>query len=112
MGGVAGDYFFEACLASSYKNVTLLVYMSTMQNAPRGTEPPPKPTKRQTAILLATIADTTWRMFVPILGLLALGLWCDKQVFASTPWLTVGGLLLGILLATALVRQQLKRVNS
>lgn len=56
------------------------------------------------------MADTTWRMFVPIIGLFVLGLLADKQ-FATTPWLMILGLVIGTVLAALLIRQQLKRVQ-
>jgi len=69
------------------------------------------PPDRSTVILLlGTMADTTWRMFVPILALLFIGLLLDKQLH-TTPWIMTGGLVLGTALAYLLVRQQLKKVR-
>jgi hypothetical protein len=69
------------------------------------------PPDRSTVILLlGTMADTTWRMFVPILALLLIGLLLDKQLH-TTPWLMTVGLVVGVALAYFLVRQQLKKVR-
>jgi hypothetical protein len=61
-------------------------------------------------LLLGTIGDTTWRMFVPTIGLTILGLLADKQ-FHTTPWIMVVGIVLGALLAGILVRRQIKEVR-
>lgn len=61
-------------------------------------------------LLLGTIGDTTWRMFVPTIGLTILGLVADK-LLGTTPWLMAGGIILGALGATVLVRRQLKEVK-
>jgi positive regulator of sigma E activity len=69
------------------------------------------PPDRSTVILLlGTMADTTWRMFVPILVLLLIGLLLDKQLH-TTPWIMTAGLILGTAFAYLLVKQQLKKVR-
>jgi len=60
--------------------------------------------------MLATIGDTTWRLFVPSVGLTIAGLLLDKQ-FHSSPWLLIAGVVIGALLAVWLVRMQLKKVK-
>lgn len=57
-------------------------------------------------LTLATIGDTTWRLFVPSIGLLLLGLWGDAH-FGSKPWLMLAGLVLGVAIAIYLVKMQL-----
>lgn len=61
-------------------------------------------------MLLGTIGDTTWRMFVPTVGLTVLGLLADKWL-QTTPWLMTAGIVLGIFAAFALVKRQLKKVQ-
>lgn len=68
------------------------------------------PPNTSTVILMLTIADTTWRLFVPSVGLTLLGLVLDKQ-FGTKPWLMIAGIVLGVALAVLLVRLQLKKVN-
>lgn len=69
----------------------------------------PSRTQKSTVILLFTIAaDTTWRMFVPIIGGTALGIWADKT-YATKPWATIGCIAVGVVIAALLVRNQLKR---
>lgn len=58
--------------------------------------------------MLVTIADTTWRMFVPTVGLICLGYWADGQL-GTKPWLFVAGVLIGFAIAGLLVMQQLKK---
>lgn len=67
------------------------------------------PPAKSTVILLFMIAaDTTWRMFVPIIGGTALGVWADN-VFATKPWATIAGITVGIAIAAWLVHQQMNR---
>lgn len=71
--------------------------------------PPPKNADASTVILLLGIAgDTTWRMFVPVIGGTALGIWGDHS-FDTKPWLTVIGLAVGVVVAGLLVRNQLRK---
>jgi hypothetical protein len=72
------------------------------------TQAPPKQT---TVILLLTdIADTTWRMFLPTIGLGALGFWADTS-WDTEPWLAILGVIIGAMLSAALIRQQLEKVK-
>lgn len=61
-------------------------------------------------LLLGTIGDTTWRMFVPTIGLTVAGVYADKS-FGTKPWLTAGGIILGAAIAGMLVKRQLQKVN-
>lgn len=82
-----------------------------MASAPHDKEDKRVPPDRSTVILLlSTMADTTWRMFVPIIGLAVGGLLLDKQ-FHTTPVLMIIGIVLGIILAAVLVRRQLLSVQ-
>lgn len=62
-------------------------------------------------LLLLTIGDTTWRLFVPSVGLTVAGLLLDKQLH-TTPWYMIAGIVLGISIAILLVRAQLKKVDT
>lgn len=63
---------------------------------------------KSTAVLLFTIAaDTTWRMFIPIIAGTALGIQADHS-FGSKPVATIVGMFAGVIIAALLVRQQLK----
>lgn len=83
--------------------------MREPSDTPNGTRTEP-PKQSTVLLLLGTIADTTWRMFIPIVGLLLVGLWIDKR-FNTLPWALIGLTLVGVLIASALVRNQLKNVN-
>lgn len=63
-----------------------------------------------TFVILGTLADTTWRMFVPSVGFTLLGVWLDGM-WGTKPWLMTAGIAMGIAGASALVMQQLKRVR-
>ena len=75
-----------------------------------GDKKPTPPDKSTVVLLLGTIADTTWRMFVPTIGLTILGLVADKML-RTTPWLMTLGIILGVLAAFVLVRRQIKDVK-
>lgn len=68
------------------------------------------PPKKSTVLLLLTIADTTWRLFVPAVGFTILGLVVDKQL-GTTPWLMVLAIIVGAGIAFLLVRSQIKKVK-
>lgn len=70
------------------------------------------PGSRDTAVsLLTTMADTTWRMFVPSVGLTLLGVWLDSEL-DTKPWLMVAGIVLGCSAAFLLVKKQLGALKS
>ena len=70
--------------------------MGTSQND--GDKKPTPPDKSTVILLLLTMGDTTWRMFVPIIGLFVIGLLADKMLH-TTPWIMILCLLGGIFLA-------------
>lgn len=84
-----------------------------MGKQPRDTSGvPEQPTRKYSVVLLlGDVADTAWRMFVPVIGLMILGLITDKH-FHTSPYLLILGLAFGCVLATLLVRNQLKRIKS
>lgn len=63
------------------------------------------------SVLLGTIGDTTWRMFVPTVGLTLLGVWADAQL-ETKPWLMAVGIILGFLGAFLLIKKQLFGLKS
>lgn len=81
--------------------------MSTSSSDSDGQGVPPK--SKQAAVLL-TIADTTWRMFVPSIGFTLAGLWLDGK-WQTTPWLMFAGIILGFIVAVLAVKLQLKRLT-
>jgi hypothetical protein len=71
----------------------------------------PRPPDTSTVVLLlGTIGDTTWRMFVPTIGLTVLGVYGDNTL-ATKPWLTIAGIIIGTALAIVLIRNQLRNVR-
>jgi hypothetical protein len=58
--------------------------------------------------LFVDLADTTWRMFIPTVGLLLAGRYCDTR-FGTKPWLMLVGVLVGGVLAGLLIKQQIAR---
>lgn len=54
------------------------------------------------------LADTTWRMFVPTIGLLLVGRHFDIT-YNSKPWLMLAGVVLGAGIAALLIKNQFKR---
>lgn len=62
-------------------------------------------------MLLMTIGDTTWRMFVPSVGLTLFGVWLDGQ-FGTKPWLMTLGIIFGFAGAFLLVKKQIVGLKS
>jgi len=89
-------------------SVIVYPYMGTSPN--NGDDKNVPPNSSTVILLLLTMADTTWRLFVPTVGLTVLGLVLDKQ-FATTPWLMIVGIVIGTVLAVLLVKLQLKKVK-
>lgn len=67
-------------------------------------------TRHPLARITIDIADTAWRMFIPIIGATILGLVIDKQL-GTTPWIMIVLMICGITLAGVLVKRQLDKVN-
>jgi len=82
--------------------------MSTSPN--NGDDSNVPPSSSTVILLLTTMADTTWRLFVPSVGFTILGLVLDKQ-FGMTPWLMILGIILGSTIAILLVTAQVKKVK-
>lgn len=61
-------------------------------------------------LILGTIADTTWRMFTPVIGFLLLGMFIDSNQ-STRPWFTIGGVLLGFIFAILLVWRQYRSID-
>ncbi len=81
-----------------------------MSTSPKGDDKPTPPSRSTVVLMLATAADTTWRMFVPTIGLMLAGLMIDRQL-GTKPWLMIVGLVLGVVLAWALVKRQMDKVK-
>lgn len=101
-------YFYAASFTNLSFTGTVYKYMSTSPN-PNGAAPIP-PDKSTVILLLNTIGDTTWRMFVPSIGFTIIGVITDRQL-GTKPWLTVVGIVVGSVVAGLLVRRQIKRVQ-
>lgn len=69
------------------------------------------PESSTVVLLLGTIGDTTWRMFVPTIGFALIGRYFDDQ-FTLAPWLMLLGAVIGAGVSAYLVRQQLRKVNT
>lgn len=67
-----------------------------------------KSSEPSAVVLLAAIADTTWRMFVPIIGLLLVGR-CIDQIYNSKPLGMIIGVVLGTLITGVLIARLLKK---
>lgn len=65
------------------------------------------PSPATVLLLFGTIADTTWRLFVPTLLGVIIGLMIDNY-FETKPWFTITGVLIGAFLAFELVYLQMK----
>jgi len=70
---------------------------------------PAPPNVSAVVLLLRDIGDTTWRMFLPTIGLAIIGYIADERL-ATTPWLFLLGFVLGCIIAGILVKQQLRKI--
>lgn len=64
--------------------------------------------KKVAVVLMGTFIDTTWRMFLPTIGLMLVGMWIDSLLGTKFVFMMLL-LVTGSLLAALLVRKQLKR---
>lgn len=71
---------------------------------PRPDSPPPPPQ----VWVIREIADTTWRMTVPVVIFAFIGIYCDIK-FQTKPWLTLLAVVIGFYFAIILVKQQINR---
>ncbi|MCB9819711.1 hypothetical protein H6796_00165 [Candidatus Nomurabacteria bacterium] len=82
-----------------------------MSSDSRGVDdlPPHKDAGRSTVVLLlGDIASTTWRMFVPTVGMMWIGFLADKSQ-GTWPWMFVVGIVVGSIVAGLLIKQQLTK---
>lgn len=87
----------------------LLCYsIYVMSDAANNSDKTPPPDKSTVILLFMIAADTTWRMFVPIISGTILGVWADNTV-TDKPIGTIIGITIGIIIAAVLVRQQMNR---
>lgn len=70
---------------------------------------PTPPNYSAVVLLLRDIGSTTWRMFVPTIGLAGLGYWAD-QTYQLTPWLFLLGFVIGCIITGLLIKQQLRGI--
>lgn len=77
----------------------------------KNTKKQPVPTTATIWLVLGTLADTTWRLFVPSVGGTVLGLLADKN-FGTTPLFIIIGVSIGFVLSVLLIVMQLKRVKN
>ncbi len=68
------------------------------------------PPKSSSTVILLTLMDTTWRMFVPSIGFTLLGLWLDGK-WNTAPWIMLTGSIVGLVVAAMAVKFQLKKLD-
>lgn len=70
------------------------------------------PPERSTVLLLlGDIGSTTWRMFVPTVGLTLVGRFVDDITGVTAPWLMLVGALAGAGIAGFLIKRQLTDIH-
>jgi hypothetical protein len=109
-GGVYGGVrLWRGILAKLLSTAIVYKYMSTSPN--NGDDKTVPPDSSTVILLVLTLADTTWRLFVPSVGLTVIGLLLDKQL-QTTPWIMTAGIIIGVIVAILLVRAQIKKVET
>jgi len=103
---------FDRCMATWHlgENIPICYSIYVMSAAAtKNSKKESAPSNKSTVVLLFTIAaDTTWRMFVPVIGGTLVGIQLD-HMFGVKPLLTAAGIFAGVGVAALLVRQQLKK---
>lgn len=79
--------------------------MSKVSNEGDG---PDRPAKSPASVLILSIADTTWRMFIPVIGLLLLGRLAD-DTWHTKPLGMIVGVILGTIITAILIKRQLEK---
>lgn len=75
-------------------------------------EPEPiEPSAREIVLVMfGTLANTTWRLFVPTIGGTILGVWADNS-WDTKPWFTIIGVSLGTIGSFMLIYAQLSQIK-
>lgn len=81
-----------------------------MGTSPSTNDPTPPPDRSTVILLLADIADTTWRMFVPTIAGAVIGWWIGSMIHTETIAGLIG-LALGIIVSGLLVRDQFRKIR-
>ena len=79
--------------------------MSKVSN--EGDDPAPKG-KSPASVLILSIADTTWRMFIPTIGMLLLGRLADGM-WHTKPLGMIAGIIIGSTITAILIKRQLEK---
>jgi F0F1-type ATP synthase assembly protein I len=79
-----------------------------MKSSQKNSDESQEPTSLPVAFMLGTIGDTTWRMFVPTVGLMSAGYLVDKTL-GTKPWFFISGVVLGSIVAGLLIRNQFRK---
>lgn len=69
------------------------------------------PNRGTAVMMMATVADTTWRLFVPVFTLMGIGLYIDHRLHQK-PIFGLIGAIAGSYIGFLLVRKLYKRVVS
>lgn len=81
-----------------------------MNKAADSTTNPHKPEPSVLGTILTDLADTAWRIAVPVLLFAGIGIVIDKKI-GSAPWVTLAGLVIGFVFAGLLIKRQLAAIN-
>ncbi len=83
--------------------------MGTKPNRDQPTTETPQ-AENQVLIVFGDIIETTWRIFLPLVGMAVCGIYADMS-FNTIPWYTLSSMAVGGVIAALLVRQQLKGIS-
>lgn len=87
-----------------------MLYFGQMNAKQTDIKPSPEALRQARSIVVGTMTSTTLRVVVPAVIGVALGMYGDVARHTK-PWLTLGGLALGFVVAAVLIYRQIKELN-
>lgn len=96
-----------ACL---YNSLVYCYNTEYMTRSPKSNDRAADLPRSVAILLLATIADTTWRVFVPTIGGTLVGIKLD-HLYNTAPWWTVATIITSTVISILLIILQIKSVR-
>jgi hypothetical protein len=85
--------------------------MNMANPSPRDADGSSAPSSSTALLMIGTVADTTWRLFVPTLGGTSIGIWAGS-IYDIRSWAVIAGVVVGFLISAGLIYMQLRKVKN